>query len=217
VTSRDHASHAASACSGEAGDGSPARPCARQDLTAVSARVAGRMRLGSIGDRRSGRAPRSARSCVQTTVAAVLILVAFGCCAQAQEWTREELAGPRLFIGLTRGALVPDQEAHLRSFITLQKLVQKIAGRLKDSVKVIRVGDHSWTGSDDWKPLARRGYTHYVIAVPQEPVYGKLTWVDVSWMAGRRRKRPGSRIARADTHHHSQRGRAAGNHRAEIG
>jgi hypothetical protein len=128
------------------------------------------------------------------TAAALLVLTSIASCAWAQEWTSDELAKPRLYFGLSRGAL-PSQERDLRSFIALQKVARDIVADLKQTAKSIAIGDHSGD-RDEWEPLARRGYTHYVIAVPQEPEFGS---VDVTWFAGQIGS-DGKRVLSAELH-----------------
>jgi hypothetical protein len=107
--------------------------------------------------------------------------------ADAQEWTRDELEGARVFIGLSKGNLRAESEGQVRAYIALEKLARELQRRLEGNslIKAVQLHDLEKSSSargSDWKIPADRGYTHYLIAVPE--VVG-IKLVQIRWTIGK--------------------------------
>ena len=119
-----------------------------------------------------------------TLAAAVLVMLSLPTAAFGQEWTPDELRFQRLFIGLTKGNL---QESHLKSYATLEALARRLQERIaKDTISAVHLGDlKPWSdlnAPSQREMLARRNYTHYIIAIPRAQVSGV---VNVTWRVGK--------------------------------
>jgi hypothetical protein len=120
-------------------------------------------------------------------LAAMTLLLFCSLPANAQEWNNDELQGPRIFIGLTKGNLRSDSDEHLRTYIALEKLARELQRRLNGNalIKAVNVGDMERKPKEkdiDWKVSAERKYTHYLIA---EPEVKSITLVEVRWKIGK--------------------------------
>src|SRR5882724_279184 len=107
--------------------------------------------------------------------------------AGSQEWTSEELEGARVFIGLTKGNLQPESDGQVRAYIALEKLARDLQRRLEGNslISGVTVGDlerNRKAKDPDWKLLADRGYTHYLIAVPDVK---SIKRVRIIWKIGK--------------------------------
>lgn len=125
--------------------------------------------------------------------AAAPVMLSVPGAAFGEEWTATELSGQRLFIGLTKGNLQEGLENHLKSYVALRGLVKKLADIIdRETISVIHIGDLApWGDSEAQRQremLVRRGYTHYLIAIPTIGTAGSDA-VNVTWRIGKVRER----------------------------
>jgi hypothetical protein len=112
--------------------------------------------------------------------------------AKAQGTGSLDLAGIRLYVGVSQGDLDPNNEQDLRAFAVLQEQIRAIISRLAKRTSDIRTADLSDWKYTDWEKLRPLPITHYIVAHPTKTTFQPddktktaLPVIEVEWHLGK--------------------------------